>query len=166
MQAAPVLPKLGEAFQGGVYAGVSTGQDGGLYVPVLLGHKPPRGLDWYESQAWVESLGASVPTRSEAALLFANVRPLLKPELHWTAEGDESDPFHAWVCHFGSGHQYNDRAGHEHSAIAIRRIPLATLNPLAEYAHRATTGSAALRRAALELLAAADKADTALKELS
>lgn len=160
------LPTLGTTFNGGIYAGITTGKDGAPYALVLLPHKPVGDLSWQEAMDWAKGalVEGDLPTRPEAALLFANVRDHLVKAWHWTNETDEDDASCAWFCYFGSGGQFYLRKSASGAAVAVRRLALESFNPFKDAAKRATAGSAAVRRAALELIAAADKADAALAE--
>ena len=57
-----------------------------------------------------------------AALLFANCKPHLKPEWHWSSETHEDDASFAWHCDFLHGYQTHDRKSYEGSAVAVRRV--------------------------------------------
>ena len=56
-------------------AGGATGDGQGAPAPFFSGFQSP------DAKAWAEGLGASLPTRFESALLYANVRDLLDTNL-------------------------------------------------------------------------------------
>ena len=125
MSATPIhfnaLPAVGAPFEGGKFVGIATQPDGTHCAVALL---PDQGGDLNHSQAvaWAEGLGGTLPTRPVAALLFANVKTLLRPRWHWLQETEGAS--YAWYCHFGDGNQNFNRKSDEGSAVAVRCIPL------------------------------------------
>lgn len=115
------LPAIGTDLEGGTFAGLTTKPDGTHCAVVLL---PVDGADltWAKAKAWAKKQGGELPSRPVAALLFANVKSLLKPRWHWTS--DEYDASYAWGCYFLNGSQSYDRKGYGGSAVAVRQIPL------------------------------------------
>ena len=115
------LPALGTDFEGGTFAGITTRPDGTHCAVVLL---PAKGEDlaWEAAKAWALEQGGELPTRPIAALLFANVRPALSHEWHWTS--DEYDASYAWKCSFDNGFQNASHKTNELAAVAVRLIPL------------------------------------------
>ena len=116
------LPALRAPFAGGIFAGITT-KDGAHCAVALL---PDQGsnLDWPAATKWAEALGATLPTRPVAAMLFANVKDQLRTGWHWTCEQDEDDASCAWYCYFDGGNQNDFRKSYEGSAVAVRLIPL------------------------------------------
>lgn len=95
-------------------------EQGGIYVGIAA------------ACAWGKSLGngAHIPTRFEAALLYANVRSHLDTtKWHWTSTPHDNAS-HAWSCHFSYGGQYYDLKSYEGTAVAVRRLDLYSFNPL------------------------------------
>lgn len=115
------LPKLGEQLDGGIFAGLTTNKDGAHCAVVLLPGKG-RDLTWDEAKAWATAQGGDLPSRSVAALLFANVNDLLNPDWHWTS--DEDDALYTWRFDFAWGYQNDRLKSHEGSAVAVRLIAL------------------------------------------
>ena len=115
------LPALGAPLEGGAFAGLTTLPNGTHNAVVLL---PARGngLTWQEACEWANTHGGVLPTRSMAALLFANIRDRLQPKWHWGA--DEQGPAYAWSCHFGNRYQDYLRKSFANSAVAVRLILL------------------------------------------
>ena len=115
------LPTLGAPFEGGTFAGITTQPDGTHCAVALL---PDQGSDLTHPQAvaWAEALGATLPTRPIAALLFANAKDQLREEWHWCLE--TSGASYAWSCLFGNGNTTSYRKSYEGSAVAVRLIPL------------------------------------------
>jgi hypothetical protein len=117
------LPALGANFEGGTFAGITTRADGGHCAVVLL-PGTAEDLAWEAAKAWAVEQGGELPTRSVAALLFANVQPALSPEWHWTA--DEYTASYAWYCDFFGGFQNGTHKTDELAAVAVRLIPLSS----------------------------------------
>ena len=115
-----MLPALGEALDGGIFAGITTTKEGVHVAVVLL---PSRGedLNWQAAQEWAKDAGGELPSRPVAALLFANAKKHLPGGWHWTSEPDGAS--WAWYCDFSHGDQSDDLRSAELSAVAVRRIP-------------------------------------------
>ncbi|MBV7459819.1 MULTISPECIES: hypothetical protein [unclassified Acidovorax] len=115
------LPAMGQPLEGGTFAGITTHADGKHYAEVLL---PDQGSDLNHPQAvaWAEALGAALPTRPIAALLFSNLKTQLRPSWHWLQETEGAS--YAWHCDFNDGYQDDLRKSCEGSAVAVRSIPL------------------------------------------
>ena len=124
----PKLPTLGTPVAGGLYAGITTGHDGAVYALILLADKPSRRLDWPAAMAWAESLQATLPTRLEGALLFANLRDQFDPTWHWL--GEQYSAGNAWLQYFNFGVQTSSGKSFEARARAVRRFPLESFIPL------------------------------------
>ena len=87
---------------------------------VLMAARPEGRLNWKAAQAWAKSVGGELPTRQEQALLFANCKPHLNPDWHWSSETEDAS--YAWGCIFRYGTQgYNNRS-YEGCAVAVRRL--------------------------------------------
>lgn len=121
------LPALGQALEGGTFAGLITLPTGEHRAVVLL---PDQGsqLTWKDAMAWAQERGGQLPTRPVAALLFANLKAGLRPAWHWTCEedkdDDEEDASFAWYCGFSDGYQSCFHKSVEGSAVAVRMIHL------------------------------------------
>jgi hypothetical protein len=116
------LPALLQPLEGGLFAGVCTTPDGAHHAVVLLADKPDEKLTWKQAMNWAEKLGAVLPTRPVAALLFANTKAQFEPEWHWTSES--FDGSYAWDQNFFSGIQSNGHKSYEGRARAVRLIQL------------------------------------------
>jgi len=119
-------PSIGEIWpeQGGIYAGVSRGEDGAPDAHlVLLEAVPEQDLNWADALKWADGLGngARLPTRFEAALLYANLHDKLDTERwHWT--GTQSSASSAWIQYFSYGIQSDGSKSSEARARAVRRF--------------------------------------------
>jgi hypothetical protein len=128
----PQPPAPGQPWQGGIYAGVSAADaDQPAGHIILLPNRPDSPLNWQQAVDWAQSLGdgARLPTRFEAALLYANLCDQLDcTTWHWT--GTQHSHFSsAWHCCFGYGYQYYNHESYEGGAVAVRRLILESFNP-------------------------------------
>lgn len=123
------LPAIGQPFQGGIFAGVSRGEDGQPDAPlILLPDRPKVKLTWADAKAWAEGLGdgARLPTRFESALLYAHLHNQMNTDdYHWTNTPDSDGD--VWVQHFDSGYQGSIHKDNELLAVAVRRFNPSTL---------------------------------------
>lgn len=125
----PSLPALGTPLAGGLYAGITTGTDGAAYALILLADKPSKRLDWPAAMAWAAGLQATLPTRPEGALLYANLGDHFERTWHWLGEQDSAG--NAWDQGFSDGLQNGNYKSYEARARAVRRLPLESFIPLA-----------------------------------
>jgi hypothetical protein len=116
------LPALLQPLEGGVFAGLTTAPDGTHHAVVLLADKPDAAWPWKQGMAWAAALGATLPTRPVAALLFANAKDQFEEALHWTSEA--FDGSYAWDQCFDDGGQYYDRKSCEGRCRAVRLIQI------------------------------------------
>ena len=107
---------------GGKYAGISAGEDGKPDHPLaLLSHKADKPMTWDEATKWAASFGddARLPTKREAALLYANLPDEFdKSDWHWT-----STPYSysdAWMQYFDDGGQGNSHQSSKRLCRAVR----------------------------------------------
>lgn len=89
---------------------------------VLMAERPTDDLNWQAAMDWAIRVGGALPTRQEQALLFANCKPHLKPEWHWSCETHADEASYAWRCVFGHGSQHNTLKSYEGCAVAVRRV--------------------------------------------
>ena len=115
------LPAICKPLDGGHFGGLTTNSKGQHCAVVLL---PEQGSDLThaKAKAWAKKLGGELPTRPVAAMLFANLKKLLREEWHWTA--DTQGASCAWSCYFYDGSQGYHHESFEGSAVAVRLIPL------------------------------------------
>ena len=106
------------------YAGIVIDPDNGqpTHHLVLLPEQPADRLTWDEAIAWAASIGAELPTRQEAALLYANLKPALEPEWHWTGEQYAGLASGAWLQKFVDGLQDYGVKGYKGRVRAVRRF--------------------------------------------
>jgi len=114
------LPEVGQPLDVGVFAGVTTSE--GKHVAVVLLQEVAHCVTWDAAVQWAAEQGGMLPTRPIAAMLFANVKSLLRPGWHWTS--DEYSASSAWDCYFNNGYQYYNHKSFEGSAVAIKLLEL------------------------------------------
>lgn len=113
-----VLLKDGER-----YAGPVLDADGGVsHHLVLMAEKPDDTMTWKDALAWAALVGGSLPTRQEAALIFANCKPHVGAEWHWTSEEYEGNDSYAWYCYFSNGSQGCNDKDDGGTVRAVRRV--------------------------------------------
>lgn len=124
--AATAMPAIGSRIHGGIYAGLSRGEDAAPDAHiVLLDDTPSAKLNWADAVKWAEGLGdgARLPTRFESALLYANLRDqLVTDEWHWT--GTQISAGNAWMQYFNYGNQNYISKNGTGRARAVRRLIL------------------------------------------
>jgi hypothetical protein len=115
------LPALGTQFEGGIFCGITTTKDGTHAAVVLLAART-EDKTWKAAMAWAAEVGGELPTRSVAALLFANAKAQFEASWHWTSE--EYSSASAWGCYFFGGDVISNRKSYEGCARAVRLIHL------------------------------------------
>jgi hypothetical protein len=104
------------------YAGVVLDKDGApMHHLVLLSAKPDGDIAWQSAMDWAKSVGGSLPTRQEQALLFANCKDDFEERWYWSSQQHETSSVYAWYCHFSNGYVYGNRKSFEGCARAVRR---------------------------------------------
>jgi len=116
------LPVIGGAFEGGLFAGLTTDKEGRHFAVTLLPDKPAKRLPWKKAVDWAASVDGTLPTRPVAALLFANAKDQFDPDWQWTSEA--FDGSYAWIQYFGYGGQSYGHKSYEGQARAVRLIHL------------------------------------------
>jgi hypothetical protein len=112
------------AVDGERYAGVMPGQDGRASYQLFLLAGETDALPWQAALDWAAARGACLPTRSELALLHANLRHAFPDAWYWSSEADAILPRVAWSHDFDNGTQYNYRKTYSGRACAVRRAEL------------------------------------------
>ncbi len=112
--------------EGEVYAGLTRDPDTGAWHHlVLLPATTDEDLTWKEANDWAAIAGGELPTRSESALLYANVRDKIDQNYwYWTATEVASEPSWAWGQYFGGGVQNYYHKADPNRARAVRRVPV------------------------------------------
>jgi hypothetical protein len=117
---------IGTLGRHGIYAGIARGVDDTKddYIVEVLEVEPDKRLTYEEAIKWAESVGGALPTRREAALLFANVPELFGPYAYWTREPYAGNESYAWFQGFGYGYQGYGHKDTELRARAVRRVKI------------------------------------------
>lgn len=118
------LPGLNRPFEGGVFCGVTTLPDGKHVAIVKLADEPDQPLmGWKQAIAWVKRVRGQLPTPAIAAQLSFLANGHLKRTIYWTSEPRNS--YESWTYDFKRCTLETSGVLGEHSAFAIRLIPLA-----------------------------------------
>lgn len=108
------------------YAGLVIGKDGEPSYHLVLLPGQADDITWYKAMEWAGKQGgeyvASLPTRREQALLYANLKEEFEEFAYWSCEAHESESGWAWNQYFGYGRQGYDRKRYEFRARAVRRL--------------------------------------------
>jgi hypothetical protein len=123
-------PKIGEVWpgQGGIYAGISRGEDGAPDAHLILSTDRPSGkLQWQAGLDWAKTVRTDdhedfhVPTRFESALLYAHLRDQHDTDSwHWTST--QCSDSNAWNQYFNNGVQNYGVKKFEGAVRAVRRF--------------------------------------------
>ncbi len=127
-------PSIGAywAAQGGIYIGLAAA-DGALPQGhlVLSTITAAKRLTWSEAVAWAAAQRVDshtdlrLPTRFEAALIYANGRSHVDQDRwHWTGTPHKGNASCAWYCDFSTGGQSHSYKGNSIVARAVRRFVL------------------------------------------
>lgn len=106
--------------EGERYIGGTIAADGTVTHVILL----PGDIkaNWQKSGEWAASIGGTLPTRVEQAMLFATARDAFKKDAYWSCQEDEPFARWAWYQHFSDGIQIYRRKRNELRARAVRRL--------------------------------------------
>lgn len=119
------MPRIGAPLADGIFAGIVRGQDAD-HALVLLAEAPKR-MKWKAAMEWAQAQaqGGTLPTRSEQAILFGNLKDQF-PEggWYWSCEQYAGDEAYAWCQYFDNGSQGDTHKGTGLRARAVRRLPL------------------------------------------
>lgn len=117
------LPELAE---GETYSGLIIGKDGEPSYHLVLLPGQADDITWDKAMEWAGKQGgeyvASLPTRRELALLYANLKEEFEGRAHWSCEAHESESCWAWFQFFRYGTQSYVKRGTELRARAVRRV--------------------------------------------
>ncbi len=118
--ATPVVPTIGQPFEGGIYAGLTIHDE----TPMRLVMLPDEFIGtWKQALAWAKKLDAELPTRMDLLAMWNNARDGLEG-WHWSSEENASVPDSAWCQSFDDGGQYDDLKDVRCRARAVRRFPI------------------------------------------
>ena len=110
------------------YAGIITGKDGEPSYHLVLLPGQAGDITWEKAMEWASKQGgdsvASLPTRREQALLYANLKEEFEERAYWSCEAHESESGWAWYQTFRNGYQDFSNRYDELRARAVRRLPI------------------------------------------
>ena len=108
------------------YAGIFIGKDGEPSYHLVLLPGQADDITWDKAMEWSGKQGgeyvASLPTRREQALLYANLKEEFEERAYWSCEAHESESGLAWYQYFGYGDQSDYHKDDEFRARAVRRV--------------------------------------------
>src|SRR5471030_760155 len=116
-------PQIGDVFEGGIYAGMTT-VDG---KPARLISLPgSTSGSWNQCMAWAKEQGSDMPTKDEwpqvaEALKITGDQP---SGWHWSSTQHADFSANAWLQDFNDGDQYFTRKSHPGHARPVRRLPI------------------------------------------
>lgn len=125
-----VIPKIGCAFGGGIFAGIAAGKDNQPDY-YLIHATVDFEIDDTNWQGAIEAAKApingfndwSLPDRQEARLLAINTPDSFDKDCwYWTSTQDANGVSYAWMQGFDNGSQYCNRKSGECRARAVRRL--------------------------------------------
>jgi hypothetical protein len=108
------------------YAGLILGKDGEHSYHLILLPGQATDITWEKAMEWASKQGgetvASLPTRREQSLLFANLKEEFEERAYWSCEAHEHESGWAWYQLFYHGYQYSLDRLIELRARAVRRL--------------------------------------------
>lgn len=115
-------PRIGDAWHGGIYAGLTVHENQPMGLVLLPGDVDDVG--WEKAKAWAAEQGGELPSRIDQLVLRQNLKGEFKESYYWSGEQFAGDSDCAWGQVFGSGDQYDWHKGNECRARAVRRLPI------------------------------------------
>jgi hypothetical protein len=116
------LPKIGSAWNDGVYAGLSLENEKPVALVLL-----PGDLDeapWADAVSWAEKQGGVLPSRIDQLVLFQNLKGKFEAKLYWSGTPYAGDESYAWYQYFGYGYQNCHHKYYKLRARAVRRVAI------------------------------------------
>ncbi|WP_227459274.1 DUF1566 domain-containing protein [Cupriavidus pauculus] len=104
------------------YAGLVLGDDGQPDYHLILLPGEVESVNWKDACIWAGDRDASLPTRREQSLLFANLKGEFESAWYWSGEEHEENDGWAWSQGFRRGYQDVYHQDTELRARAVRRF--------------------------------------------
>ncbi|PLP96924.1 DUF1566 domain-containing protein [Cupriavidus pauculus] len=104
------------------YAGLVLGEDGNPDYHLILLPGEVESITWKDACIWAGDRDASLPTRREQSLLFANLKGEFESAWYWSGEKHDENDGWAWFQTFDCGDQYYYPQSTELRARAVRRF--------------------------------------------
>jgi hypothetical protein len=113
------LPAIGAAYEGGIFAGITT--DGAqAYALVLL--PGDEELKFKDANEWAAKQGGVLPSRIDQLVLFQNLKAEFQPRWYWSSEQCVGLAAYAWCQGFNYGNQTSTHEDCGLRARAVRRL--------------------------------------------
>ena len=110
------------------YAGLVLGKDGEPSYHLVLLPGQADDITWDKAMEWAGKQGgeyvASLPTRREQSLLYANLKEEFEERAYWSCEAHESESGWAWCQSFSYGLQSTGSRYCALRARAVRRLAI------------------------------------------
>ena len=111
------------------YAGLIVGKDGEPSYHLVLLPGEAEEITFTDANEWARrrqggEYEASLPTRREQALLYANCKEQFQSAWYWSSEAHASDAGSAWFQYFDYGGQGYSHQFYQLRARAVRRLIL------------------------------------------
>lgn len=121
--AAPQSITIPQLAEGEHYAGIII-QDGKIshHLVLLPGDSDPA--TWSKAKTFAKNAGGELPTRSEQALLFANLKEQFQSSWYWSSEQCAPHDACAWSQYFSYGSQDVGHEDNDCRVRAVRRLPI------------------------------------------
>lgn len=124
-----LLPRVGTPMHGagGIFAGIIRGKDhdSALILGPMLKKANFEDAGKLAAAARVDGHeDFRLPTRSEQALLYANLKDLFEKDWYWSNERHADDEGCAWCQWFNYGYQYSSYVDVTGLGCAVRVIPI------------------------------------------
>ncbi|WP_295999926.1 hypothetical protein [Rugamonas sp.] len=119
-RAAQLVLNIGDAFGGGIYAGLTT-VDG---QPARLVLMPGEllGADWDKCMAWAKESGCDLPISDEQPQLYEHLKSEFKARFYWSSTQHAGGSAYAWGQNFLGGGQVYGRKSFSGAARLVRRL--------------------------------------------
>lgn len=121
------VPRIGQPWpgiEGSLYAGIARGAEADHHLILLDGDA--EDVSWTRAKEWAAEQGGELPTRSEQALLYANLKDQFKERYYWSGEDYAPYDVYAWSQGFILGNQSCTRKLSGYRARAVRRVVIAS----------------------------------------
>ena len=113
-------PQIGEAFEGGIYGGLTEVDGQPAYLILPPGES--KDVSWDTAMDWAKLQRGDLPTRAEQRTLIENLKSEFGPHAYWSREQHAGYPVHAWLQTFDHGGQTFNRKSYAGRARAVRRL--------------------------------------------
>lgn len=119
--AIPSLPAIGEAWMGGLYAGITVHDNRPMVLVLLPGDEEKK---WKSAGEWAAAQSSMLPSRVDALVLWQNLPKEFQQTYYWTSEEYTGSADSAWVAGFSDGDQYGSHKTDGCRCRAVRRVAI------------------------------------------